>query len=760
MKRASLISRLLGSAACAVAFGAGAMAAEFDIPSGNLAAALDAYSAQSGVPLVVSAKAVRNVQSSGLKGDFSAPVALSRLLRGTGFAANPSPSGVIEIVNVGGKSSSIELPAIELAQATPVSRAAVETVTVTSSKLGGADVQSIPIAITALSQEQLTSRQVAGGPDLIKEVPNLTFSKTNFSGYNIEIRGIGTQAISVTTDPAVAVAFNDIPFLRNHFFEQEFFDVSQVEVLRGPQGTLYGRNATAGVVNVISARPTDQYEAMLSADWGNYLNRRYEGMVNIPVVDDQLDIRVAGEWTKRNGYSFNDVSGQSIDGRDLWSGRATIGWKPTSDIQTYLVWEHFSEDDDRIRSAKQLCSPVPVPTMFGGVPVGLPHVGDSNGNFLSQGCGDGTLYSSSSFGEPDGQTLPLWTGLHSALAFSQDQIAGGNPYAGTTQSTNLRVISSELDPTYKAKNDTLEFNANWQISPVLTFTSQTGYNHDFLWSTEDYNRFTTTPGAIGVTNLPQLPSLNNGSGLFCDPQLGCSNRLEIEDLSDEHAWQFSQEFRLASSFNGPVNFSFGGNYLHYETEENYYVFSNALTLISLAAVIPNPAVPPWQPGVSTDSFCLPQPHQYGPLGSAVVECSYIDPNPLGSLNNQGHNYFLSQNPYLLNSYASFGEVYYNVAKDFKLTFGGRWTEDQKHFIDIPSEIATAGYGYPIAGVTNQQWDALTGRFVADWTPDLSFTDKTLIYFSAAHGYKAGGANPPGAELLDISAQTSQTRSTR
>ncbi len=84
----------------------------------------------------------------------------------------------------------------------------------------------------------------------MKQVPNLTFSKTNFTGYNIQIRGIGTQAISVTTDPAVAVAFNDIPFIRNHFFEQEFYDVSNVEVLRGPQGTLYGRNATAGVVNL------------------------------------------------------------------------------------------------------------------------------------------------------------------------------------------------------------------------------------------------------------------------------------------------------------------------------------------------------------------------------------------------------------------------------------------------------------------------------------------------------------------------------
>ncbi len=146
----------------------------------------------------------------------------------------------------------------------------------TSSKLGGADVQSVPIAISAFSQQQLTETQTAGGPDLVKNVPNLTFTKTNFTGYNIQIRGIGTQAISVTTDPAVAVAFNDTPFIRNHFFEQEFFDVAQVEVLRGPQGTLYGRNATAGVVNLVSAKPSDQYEAMASVDVGNYNNRRLE----------------------------------------------------------------------------------------------------------------------------------------------------------------------------------------------------------------------------------------------------------------------------------------------------------------------------------------------------------------------------------------------------------------------------------------------------------------------------------------------------
>src|SRR6185312_4460318 len=233
----------------------------------------------------------------GVKGELSDEEALSRLLNDTGFIVHRHSSGAIAVVR--GQSTQEGVQTLQIAQAAPSQRA-VETVTVTSSKLGGADVQSIPIAITALNQEQLTSQQIAGGPDLIKSVPNLTFTKTNFTGYSIQIRGIGTKAISVTTDPAVAVAFNDTPFIRNHFFEQEFFDVSQVEVLRGPQGTLYGRNATAGVVNVVSAKPTDRYEAMASVEVGNYNQRRLKGMLNIPVIGDKLDIRAAGEWTKRD----------------------------------------------------------------------------------------------------------------------------------------------------------------------------------------------------------------------------------------------------------------------------------------------------------------------------------------------------------------------------------------------------------------------------------------------------------------------------
>ena len=140
------------------------------------------------------------------------------------------------------------------------------------------------------------------------------------------------------------------------------------------------------------------------------------------------------------------------------------------------------------------------------------------------------------------------------------------------------------------------------------------------------------------------------------------------------------------------------------------------------------------------------------IQAVVLGCKYIDPNPLDNLNNQGHNYFLSQNPYVLSSYAGFGEVYYSIFKDMKLTGGLRWTEDRKHFPLMPSWLVAGGSGYPVTGVVDQQWNELTGRAAANWTPQLDFTDQTLIYASYAHGYKAGGANPPGAQLLSVLVQ--------
>ncbi len=754
------MAALLSIALCNVAFAQARVS--FDIPAQPLPRALAQFGVQSGYQIIADSTLTAAKNSHSVSGAIDPDKALGEVLEGTGLTYRRT-DGSFMIYPVAQRA--VEATPVQIAQA---ATKAIETVTVTSSKLGGADVQTVPIAITALSQEQLTATQTAGGPDLVKQVPNLTFTKTNFTGYSIQIRGIGTQAISVTTDPAVAVAFNDIPFIRNHFFEQEFYDVSQVEVLRGPQGTLYGRNATAGVVNLTSAKPTDQFEAMASGELGNYHQRRFEGMINVPLVDDRLDIRIAGEWTKRQGYSFNSLTDQRIDGRDLWSGRVSIGWKPVENLQATLVWEHFSEDDDRMRTSKQLCKNAPSPTEVNGVPV-VDNSGTSVTNpafFLSQGCLPTSLYSPDAFEVPNGLTLGYYTGIGILGTPTHQEF---DVYASATQSQNLRVIESTLNPVYKAKNDIIELNVDYNIVPALTVTSQTGFNHDFLWSTEDYNRFDTAPGAF-VYDVSD-PSDRNEKGqvspepgascgplgfgencfvpaIFCDPQLGCSDRLVAEDLSEEHAWQLNQEFRLASNFSGPLNFSAGGNYLHYETEEDYYVFINSLSLLSATLN----TVAPWVPGVSDNSGCLPGGFiNSNPSVQQNIQqtssCIYIDPNPLTKLNGEGHNYFLSKNPYVLNSYAAFGETYYNIAQDLKLIGGLRWTEDQKHFTDIPSELVVPGYGYASTGIIDQQWDQFTGRAAINWMPKLVFTDQTLIYGSYSHGYKAGGANPPGAVLI-------------
>src|SRR3546814_18143321 len=101
--------------------------------------------------------------------------------------------------------------------------------------------------------------------------------------------------------------------------------MERLEVLRGPQGTLYGRNATGGVVNLITAKPKlRDFEGSIKGEVGNYDSRRMTAMLNIPIAEDVLGVRVAGSMTNRDGYDLNTTTGNRVNGRDLWSLRTTI----------------------------------------------------------------------------------------------------------------------------------------------------------------------------------------------------------------------------------------------------------------------------------------------------------------------------------------------------------------------------------------------------------------------------------------------------
>jgi outer membrane receptor protein involved in Fe transport len=617
-------------------------------------------------------------------------------------------------------------------------------------------IQDVPIAVSAFTAEDLEALQIEGGSELVRAIPNVSFSKANFSMYNFSIRGIGTKAVSASSDPAVAVSFNNTPLIRNRLFEQEYLDVERVEVLRGPQGTLYGRNATGGVVNMIPNLPGPDFEGMARGEIGTYGTLRGQAMVNIPLTDT-LWVRAAGAYTKRDGFDYNSFTGRHVNDRDLWSTRLSAAWEPNDRFSANLIWEHFEEDDRRSRTGKQLCTRDPGPASVDGV---TPSV--MLRNRLSQGCQAGSLYDDAAYGAPNAASLAfifVAAGINGGfrqtpggLVYTGPVDQNVDPYEGVTQSRDLHEFSMAYDPVFRATNDVVQFNIEADVTEGLTFYSQTAYAKDDYYSSQDYARYLSNPvindmdGLLDVFGLP-LPQTLTVNGEYVDPQLGASNRMIAADLSRSDNRQFYQEFRLTSDFDGGFNFNVGANYLNFESKDDYFVFNNMFTMI--AEYWYNREVT----GVQGINKLICD-------DTVSKECVYVDPTSLENLAGDGHNYFRSKNEVEVESWAVFGEGYWDLSPSLRLTAGLRYTDDTKISTPYPSQLllgaddtgvglGSGGYirrGFSALPDVEQNWTAVTGRLVLDWKPVLSFTDDTLIYASYARGYKGGGTNPPRMDL--------------
>ncbi|AMG75126.1 TonB-dependent receptor [Sphingopyxis granuli] len=722
----------------------------YNIPAQPLGRALKDFGLQNGMTVMADTAVVRGKVTQGVKNRADPDTALRILLRGTGltYRRDGNIFVVTPVRNAAQPRASAAEPAV-----------ADSEIVVTAQKREEKTID-VPIAMTALSSEALDDRKIEGGSELLRAVPNVNFSKSNFSMYNFSIRGIGTKAISASSDPAVAVSFNNTPLVRNRLFESEFFDMQRVEVLRGPQGTLYGRNATGGVVNMIPALPGPNFGGEVKGEVGSFNTTRLSGMLNVP-IGETLGLRVAGAMTKRDGFDYNTFTQNRVNGRDLWSTRATLAWEPSDRFRANVIWQHFEEDDNRSRTGKSLCTTDPGLFTVGNASIDNPIVAAR----MSQGCLPGSLYEDAAYGAPNGYSLAYYLAAKGIVIGKNDKrltvnlIKPGDPYATVSQSRNLREIATSYDPVFRAKNDVVQFNMEIEPSDGLKFISQTAYSRDRYYSSQDYNRFVTEPifNDSSILNdfldRPKDPDLYPGAtpgGVFCDVQLGCSDRLLSADISKSRNRQWSQEIRLQSNYDGPFNFNVGANYLDFKSNDDYYVFNNFFTIIAQYFYADrHPAT------------FLPTPRDC-PLGYEATECVYVDPNPIESVNNQGHNYFLSQNGIRIKSKAVFGELYWKPTASLKLTAGLRYTQDRKISTQVPSQLMLAGgtegpfpgqntggrvnSGYPALDDIHQKWNKFTGRLVLDWKPDLSFTDDTLIYASASRGYKGGGTNPPRVDI--------------
>lgn len=549
-------------------------------------------------------------------------------------------------------------------------------------------LQDVPIAVSAFSQESLTSSGVREAQDLRTQVPNLSFSRTTTNTTNISIRGIGSTLVNVSADGGVGVHQNNAPLAATRITDADIYDVERVEVLRGPQGTLYGRNATGGVINFITRKPEPDFEGSLALEYGNYDSKKLLGAINVP-IDEGLGLRVAGIYHNRDGYSLNSFTGSDVDGRDLWSGRATLSFE-TGSFKAYALYEHFYEKDNRIRSATTRCTPDPGPASVGGVSVNNPIAR----GLLSQGCLNASIYTEAARGAPNTLgtvygTIGLATGILST-----------NANQGIVQSSDPRTFASRFDPTYYAKNDLLQFSADWEVMSDLQLNFLASHGWDEFDSRQDPQ--SAVPRQNSFNNIALAPG-----GVFVDPQLGSTTAPQGLTATRKTTEQTSFELRLQSGFVGPVNFNFGGIYYKLDAVQDFFFATNAFTARSLLL---------------------------NQSGGNI----YID--PLADPDFTGHNYLISRTPYSLRSKALLGEVYWDATSTLKITGGLRYTDDQKTQTDYPSLLFAAGRGFLNPTVDKASFQELTGKFNISWKPELSFTNSTLFYASYSKGYKGGGFN--------------------
>lgn len=223
-----------------------------------------------------------------------------------------------------------------------------------------------PIALSAISQEGLRDAGITNPTTLSDVVPNLSIDRAN--GLQITIRGVTSTDGTEKGDPSAAFLLDGVYIARPQAQEVSFFDLERVEVLRGPQGTLFGRNTTAGVVHVISAKPTDSFAASLDATYGNFDTIQATGMVNVP-VSSGFALRGAVNYDRRDSYVRKFAASPfSLDpAKDNLSGRLSALVEFSPDI-SLLVKGDYSRINGRGSNTVRLTNFFERPFVAGGRP--------------------------------------------------------------------------------------------------------------------------------------------------------------------------------------------------------------------------------------------------------------------------------------------------------------------------------------------------------------------------------------------------------
>ncbi len=442
-------------------------------------------------------------------------------------------------------------PVVEASEQDPtVNDGGLAEIVVTGTKLGTQNLQRTSVAVTVVGSELMESQGLSTVQDIAKYVPNLTFSR-NTGQAIVYVRGIGSSNAGVGSDPSVTQQVDGVYIARPTAQIGDFLDVERIEVLRGPQGTLYGRNAVGGTINVVSRQPSDTFGGRIRVGYGNYDAKSFEAYFTGPISGEALTASIAGTYRDHDPYYRNIVPGvPSFGSAKRFGVRGQLRWEPTSDIDITLRAD-YSRIDEQLEVYDHLLAPVPFQAPLANSLVGSyrevavggaqPIEVDNGGVSLeaNYNLGGGLSLKSVTawrklksdlYVDSDGTEVFI-SYLHQLerqtqftqefnLSYQGDRlkaVAGvfffGDRDVGFSQNTApvsvatppARAAISQANSIVPTRSYAAFIQANYEIVPDLTVIMGLRYTTETKKFDQDYRRTSLNPAMPGA-NLPGFPS--------------------------------------------------------------------------------------------------------------------------------------------------------------------------------------------------------------------------------------------------------------
>jgi iron complex outermembrane receptor protein len=357
-----------------VAHADGQATVRFNLPAQSLAESLRAVASRTGTNILFDRSLVRGVPAQALNAELSFDQALSRLLAGTGLTYSKTDEKTVVIVPavkpvVPSATRDLASPTTQTTSDksnfssvsgepdgnvdAPDARPKLEEITVTARRREESLI-SVPVAVTALTADDLRSKSIQTAEDLQNYVPSLNVSSSvTRDDYTFSIRGMGPTggsgpgAVLAGGGTGVVTYFAEVP--TSGAGPGLFYDLESVQVAAGPQGTLFGKNTTGGVVLFVPKKPVNDFEGSVEVGAGDYSMKTATAVLNAPLIDDKVLVRVAGQFLDRDGFTIDRgplYPGKDYDNRDYWALRLSVLVRPFEGIENYTIASALHSDEN------------------------------------------------------------------------------------------------------------------------------------------------------------------------------------------------------------------------------------------------------------------------------------------------------------------------------------------------------------------------------------------------------------------------------